>query len=377
MDDCSPELLADVRLGLVKDIGPRLQRNLLAAFGSSQAVLNAPRDQLLRVDGIGPKIVARLASPPPAADVSAELRIAQQHGIRLVSRTTDDYPAPLQDLDDAPQVLYVRGTLTADDALAVAMVGTRHATSYGQQQAELLAAGLARAGVTVISGLARGIDAAAHRGAIAAGGRTLAVIAGGLLHITPSENLKLAEQVAQQGCLLSEAPPRRPPVAGSFPQRNRLISGLSLAVVVVEADDRSGALITARLAAEQGRDVLAVPGPLTSRQSRGCHKLIQDGAKLVMSVDDILSELTHTSAPVPREDGGELRHAAELTLNEIERTVLDAIDTATTQIDDIVVATQLPVHRVLSTISVLEMRRLIRRVSGTQVAQDLSWAVAR
>ncbi len=239
MNSWSPELLADVRLGLVKDIGPRLHRNLLAAFGSSQAVLDALPEELLRVDGIGPKIATRLAEAPPKQEVEAELRIAAHNGIELVRRGTAEYPAPLEQIDDAPQVLYRRGTLVADDSLAVAMVGTRHATTYGRQQAELLAGGLARAGITVVSGLARGIDAAAHRGALDAGGRTIAVIAGGLLNITPAENLKLADMVAAQGCLLSEAPPRRPPVAGSFPQRNRLISGLALGVVVVEADDRS------------------------------------------------------------------------------------------------------------------------------------------
>ncbi|WP_425396439.1 DNA-processing protein DprA [Aeoliella sp.] len=369
MSDWPAELLADVRLSLVKDIGPRLSQNLRAALGSSQAVFEATREQLLAVDGIGPKLVGRIAAAPTLEDVEAELRLAKRSGIQLVTRSGEHYPASLAEIDDPPQVLYLRGSLLPDDAMAVAMVGTRHATQYGLEQAALLAAGLARAGVTVVSGLARGIDTAVHRGALEAGGRTLAVIAGGLLEITPSENLKLADEVAEHGCLVSEAPPRRPPVAGSFPQRNRLISGLSLGVVVVEADDRSGALITARHAGEQGRDVFAVPGSLASRQSRGCHKLIQDGAKLVMSVDDILGELSHPAAPIPQPDGGELRHAAELALNDVERQVLSAIDTANTQIDDVVVQSGLPVHRVLSTISVLEMRKLIRRVSGTQVVR--------
>lgn len=367
MSDWPAELLADVRLSLVKDIGPRLSQNLRAAFGSSQAVFQASGEQLLAVDGIGPKLVGRIAAAPSIKDVETELRLAERSGIRHLTRSSDSYPASLAQIDDPPQVLYLRGELLPDDAMAVAMVGTRHATKYGLEQAALLAAGLARAGVTVVSGLARGIDAAAHRGALDAGGRTIAVIAGGLLEITPAENRKLAEEIATSGCLLSEAPPRRPPVAGSFPQRNRLISGLSLGIVVVEADDRSGALITARHAAEQGRDVFAVPGSLANRQSRGCHRLIQDGAKLVMSVDDILVELSHPAAPIPLADGGELRHAAELALNEVERQVLGAIETANTQIDDVVVQSGLPVHRVLSTISVLEMRKLIRRVSGTQV----------
>ncbi|QDU54035.1 DNA-processing protein DprA [Aeoliella mucimassa] len=367
MDCLSPELLAEVRLSLVKDVGPRTYCNLIAAFGSAEAALSASTSDLQRVDGIGPKVAKRIAEAPPADQVETELRIAARYGIRVVARSDDAYPKPLLEIADPPPLLYVRGTLEPKDTLAVAMVGTRHVTSYGTQQAQQLAAALARAGVTVVSGLARGVDAAAHRGALEAGGRTIAVIAGGLLQVTPAENLKLAEQVVEQGCLLSEAPPRRPPVAGSFPQRNRLVSGLSLGVVVVEADDRSGALITARHAAEQGRDVFAVPGPLTSRQSRGCHRLIQEGAKLVTCVDDILSELSHTAVPVPLDDGGQLRHVAELELNDVERTVLNAIATSSTQVDDVVVTTQLPVHRVLATISVLEMRKLIRRVSGTQV----------
>lgn len=369
MHDWPAEVVADVRLSLVRDIGPRLTRNLLAVFGNAEAVLQASPAELARVDGIGKKLVARLADPPPIDQVHAELAIAARHGIGVITRRDPLYPAGLQQIDDPPPLLYHRGDLTADDTLAVAIVGTRHATRYGLEQAEQLAAALARAGVTIVSGLARGIDAAAHRGALAAGGRTIAVIAGGLLEITPTENLQLADEVVAQGCLLSEAPPRRPPVAGSFPQRNRLVSGLALGVAVVEADDRSGALITARHAAEQGRDVFAVPGPLTSRQSRGCHRLIQDGAKLVACADDILGELTHLAAPIPHQDGTEVRHAAELSLNDVERSVLDAIDTAATQVDDVVVAAGLPVHRVLATISTLEMRRLIRRVSGTQVAR--------
>lgn len=365
----SPQLLEDVRLSLVKDVGPRIQRNLLAAFGTSQAALAATSSELARVDGVGPKIIGRIQAAPPMEDVVAELNVAARNDIHLLSRTDESYPPALHQIADPPQVLYLRGDLVAADALAVAIVGTRHATQYGLAQAEQFGGALARAGVTVVSGLARGVDTAAHRGALAAGGRTLAVIAGGLMEVTPAENRKLAGEVAASGCLISEAPPRRPPTPGSFPQRNRLISGLSLGVFVIEADDRSGALITARHAAEQGRDVFALPGAITSRASRGCHRLIQDGAKLVTCVEDILEELTHTTQPIERDDGTQLRHAAELSLNEIERQVLDAIETNPTLIDNVVTTTELPVHRVLSTISVLEMRKLIRRVSGTQVAR--------
>lgn len=362
-------LLADVRLAMARGIGPRLHAQLIAAFGSSDGALRATDRQLLELNGLGPKLLSQLRSVPPLEDVEVELRLAARHGITLRSLRDDTYPAPLREIADPPQILYVRGELLPEDTLAVAIVGTRHASGYGLEHAEQLANGLARAGVTVVSGLARGIDAAAHRGAIAAGGRTIAVIAGGLLEVTPPENRDLAEQITAAGCLLSEMPPRTPPGPGAYPRRNRLVSGLSMGVVVIEADDKSGALITARHAGEQGRDVFALPGNVTNRGSRGCHRLIQDGARLITGVDDILSELTYPAAPVPRLDGRELRHVAELNLNDLERAILDAIAPSPTAIDQIVVQTELPVHRVLSTISVLEIKRLIRRYSGTQVVR--------
>ena len=221
--------------------------------------------------------------------------------------------------------------------------------------------------MTIISGLARGIDAAAHRGALAAGGRTIAVLASGVVNIYPPEHDKLADEIAAQGAILSEAPPYAEPLSGTFPQRNRLISGLSLGVIVIEAADRSGALITARHAMEQGRDVFAVPGNVDSRTSRGCHRLIRDGAKLVESADDVLEELGPLVEAASRDDGQEIHHPAELMLNEVEQQVLAAIESQSTSIDQIVSQSGLPVPQVLSTISVLEMRRLIRRLSGTTV----------
>jgi DNA processing protein len=228
---------------------------------------------------------------------------------------------------------------------------------------------LARTGFTVVSGLARGIDAAAHRGALAAGGRTIAVLGSGLLEMYPPEHEKLADEVAASGYLLSESPPRMKPLSGAFPQRNRIISGLSVGTIVVEAADRSGALITARHAYEQGREVFAVPGPIDSRVSHGCHALIKDGAKLVESIDDVLAELGPLAENIERDDGTTISSPAELLLNEIEQQVLSAIDGSATSVDAVALSSGLPIHRVLSTISVLEMRRLVRRVSGTQVTR--------
>jgi DNA processing protein len=363
------ELIDSVRLSLVSGVGPLLRKALLERFGSAAAVLTATKGELQAVDGIGPKISARILAAHDEIDPERELRIAVEHRIDVLTEESADYPRPLRQIHDPPGVLFRRGKPQAQDEMAVAIVGTRHATRYGLAQAERLAASLARTGFTVVSGLARGIDAAAHRGAMEAGGRTIAVLASGLLEIYPPEHLELADEIAANGYLISESPPRMVPLSGAFPQRNRIISGLSVGTIVIEAADRSGALITARHAYEQGREVFAVPGPVDSRMSRGCHALIKDGAKLVESIDDVLTELGPLAENIRREDGTLLASPAELTLNEIEQQVLAAIDGAPTSIDAIVQSSELPVHRVLSTISVLEMRRLVRRVSGTQVSR--------
>jgi DNA processing protein len=363
------ELVDSVRLSLVSGVGPLLRKALLERFGSPAAVLAAAKDELQVVDGIGPKIAARIVAAHDEIDAEFELQLAAEHGIDVLADSDAEYPRPLRQIHDPPGVLFRRGQANPQDELAVAIVGTRHATRYGLAQAEQLAGSLARTGFTVVSGLARGIDAAAHRGALAAGGRTIAVLASGLLEIYPPENGKLADEVAANGYLLSEAPPRMVPISGAFPQRNRVISGLSLGTIVVEAPERSGALITARHAYEQGREVFAVPGPIDSRMSRGCHALIKDGAKLVESIDDVLAELGPLAEKIERDDGTTLQTPAELTLNDIEHQVLAAIDSAPTSLDTIAAASGLAIHRVLSTVSVLEMRRLIRRTSGTQVVR--------
>ena len=262
-------------------------------------------------------------------------------------------------------MLYVQGKLEPVDELAIAIVGSRHATNYGLTQAEKLARGLSLAGLTIVSGLARGIDQAAHRGALAAGGRTIAVLGGGVLNIYPPENAGLSKEVRNQGALISEAHPMSAPKSGSFPQRNRIISGMCLGVIIVEAAQKSGALITARLGNEQGREVFAVPGRVDSRLSVGCHRLIRDGAKLVQTVDDVLEELGPLATPIRVDSQQVMRNPAELKLNEQETAVLQAIDTHPTDMDTIVSKSGLPIARVLSTISVLEIRRLVRRLSGS------------
>ena len=363
------DLVDSLRLSLISGVGPRIRQALLERFGSARAALAAAPSELREVYGVGPKLMHKIAGADHEIDVEAEIALCREHGIDILTEAHAAYPRILREIHDPPGVLFVRGTLKPNDALAVGIVGTRHGTQYGLRQAERLAGGLARAGLTIVSGLARGIDAAAHRGALAAGGRTIAVLAGGVMNIYPPEHDKLAEEVAAHGALLSESPPHSEPLAGTFPQRNRLISGLSLGVIVVEAPERSGALITARHAMEQGREVFAVPGNVDSRASRGCHQLIRDGAKLVESADDVLEELGPLVEAVPRDDGQVIHHPAELLLNELEQQVLAAIGSEATSIDAIVAATRLAVSQVLSTISVLEMRRVIRRLSGTTVAR--------
>jgi DNA processing protein len=360
-------LVDSLRLSLIPGVGPKTRKSLLERFGSARAVLAAAPSELREVPGIGPKIMQNIVDADHEIDAEAEIAVCREHGIDIITEDHADYPRALREIHDPPGVLFVRGALKPNDALAVGIVGTRHGTSYGLRQAERLAGGLARAGLTIISGLARGIDAAAHRGALAAGGRTVGVLASGVMNIYPPEHDTLASEVAAHGALVSEAPPHASPMAGTFPQRNRIISGMSLGVIVVEAAERSGALITARHAMEQGREVFAVPGNADSRASRGCHQLLRDGARLVESADDVLEELGPLVEAAPRDDGQVIHHPAELLLNELEQQVLSAVGSEATTLDQIVVKTGLPVSQVLSTVSVLEMRRLIRRLSGSTV----------
>src|SRR5208282_2084187 len=244
-----------------------------------------------------------------------------------------------------PALLYARGAFEPRDQLAIALVGSRRCTSYGMRIAERLASSLARTGFTIVSGLARGIDAAAHQGALKAGGRTIAVLANGLAQIYPPEHAELSMEVARNGVLLSELPMRQGPLAGLFPQRNRIISGLCLGVVVVEAAPRSGSLSTAHHAMEQNREVFAVPGPVDSLASRGCHRLIRDGA---------------------RPDETPVRHPAELCLSDQERSLLGQLDNHPVGVDELITRTSLTASQVLATLSVLELKRLVLRLPGHQ-----------
>lgn len=356
-------------LSMLPGLGPRTLASLLEQFGDATAVLAASGQEISSVPGIGPKLTHTIATARDHVDAAAVAIWCQQNDVSIVCWDDEGYPQMLDDLADAPPILFVRGEIIAEDEIAVAIVGTRHATPYGLKQAERFGYGLAKAGVTVVSGLARGIDAAAHQGALNGGGRTIAVLGSGLGQIYPAEHQGLAKAVAADGAVISEYAPDAKPRGGMFPQRNRLIAGLSLGTLVVEAPDRSGALITARLAGEQNRDVFAIPGPITSRASRGANQLIRDGAKLVQNVEELLEELGPIGRPVVTDSGQEIRSGSELNLNDIERQVLHVIDPTSTSIDAVIEKSGLPAHRVMAIISVLEMRRLIRRLSGQYVSR--------
>lgn len=362
-------LLDAVRLSLVDGVGPVTRQALLERFGSPSAVFHAAPSELREVSGVGSKTLTSLLKARHDDSAASELAHCREQGVGVLVPEHGDYPRPLAKIPDPPGVLFLRGTLQPSDALSVAIVGTRHATSYGIRHAERFAGSLARAGYAVVSGLARGIDAAAHRGALAAGGRTLAVLGSGVLNIYPPEHQTLAEEVIAHGAILSEVPPRAPPLGHAFPQRNRIITGLCLGVLVIEAGERSGALISARHAMEQGREVFALPGSIDSVASRGCHQLIRDGAKLVERIEDVLEELGPLAEPAQTSDDRSVHHPAELQLNEAERRVLEAVPPEVSSIDNVIVASGLPAHRVLAIVSVLEMRKLIRRVSGNLVAR--------
>ena len=356
-------------LAMLPGIGPRTLRELLDHFHSAAAVLAAGGPELACVNGVGPKLIHKIRTASHHVDPNAILQWCAENQARVVCQGSQPYPERLSELPDAPPLLFVRGHIAPEDELSVAIVGTRHATPYGLKQAERFAYSLAKAGVTVVSGLARGIDAAAHEGALNGGGRTIAVLGSGLGQIYPSEHHGLADAVGADGAVVSEFAPDAKPRGGMFPQRNRLIAGLSLGTLVIEAPDRSGALITARMSGEQNREVFALPGPVDSRASRGCNQLIRDGAILVQTVDDVLESLGPISQPIVTDDGHQVRNAAELQLNELERKILEAIGETATPIDQVIAVSEMPAHRVIATISVLEMRRLVRRLSGQYVSR--------
>jgi DNA processing protein len=358
------ELLASMALSLAEGVGPKLQAALLAEFGTAQNVLSQPLEALQNVRGLGPKTAAALANPKLLDQARQMLTECRQQNIDVILRGHSDYPRRLPEICDAPSILYRRGVLLPQDELSIAIVGSRRCTAYGRRHAERLAAALARAGLTIVSGLARGIDAAAHQAALQCGGRTIAVLASGVRDIYPPEHKELAEEITQQGALLSEMSIDQRPLPGLFPQRNRIISGLCLGVIVIEATRNSGALYTARHAMEQGREVFALPGPVDSLASQGCHDLIRDGVTLVRSVEDVLSALGPLPMPASTRADVTIHSPRELSLNPLETQVLNLVSMDPVHVDNLLQAASIETSRVLATLTVLEMRRLVRRLPG-------------
>jgi DNA processing protein len=375
------ERLAALRLHLVSGIGPRLFGALVEHFGSARAAAEAGAGAMAAVRGIGTDSAARMREGIATADPETEMAKADAAGVRILVRGEPDYPIALTYLTDAPPVLYVKGTLVPGDAQAMALVGMRKCSLYGQDQAERLAGGLARCGFTIVSGLARGIDSAAHRGAMDAGGRTIAVLGNGLATVYPPENRKLAETVVAHGALVTEFPMDFGVAAENFPRRNRIIAALSMGVIVVEAGRQSGALITARLGAELGKEVFAVPNRVDAPGAAGAHALIRDGAKLVESVADVLEEFPDLGLQAPAGAGpapapgdptaagarqGTLGLRASLSPEESQ--LVEAMDGEPLALDALIQRTGLAPARVSGALTLLELKGLVRALPGGHFA---------
>ncbi len=356
-----------LQLALTSGIGSVLLERLVERFGSASAVLRASPTELCEVPGVGVAVSRGLRNAENRERALQTQEFCIAHNIDVLLPDNAAFPRLLKEIPDPPSLLFVRGQLRAQDALSIAIVGTRRASHYGRAQAERFARGLSRCGLTIVSGLARGIDAIAHESALEAGGRTIAVLSSGVHEIYPPQHIELSESIAARGALVSEMPPGTIPKRGMFPRRNRLISGLCVATLVIEAGECSGALITARLAGEQGRDVLAMPGMVSSPNARGCHRLIRDGAILVQDPEDVIEALGPLAASVEISPQRTVRNPREFQLDPQQQTILQTVRVEPTSIDSIIVATGLPTSRVLSTLSVLEMNRLIRRLSGNAV----------
>jgi DNA processing protein len=348
----------------VSGIGAARLRALLDYFGDLEIAWQAHTHDLKQA-GLDRRSIANLVQARERLDLEAEVERVQKAGIQLLTWNDANYPPNLHQIYNAPPVLYVRGQLKDQDEWAVAIVGTRRASVYGKEAARMFGAGLARAGVTIVSGLARGIDTVAHQSCLDAGGRTVAVLGSGVDVIYPAANARLAAQIMEQGAVISEYALGTRPEARNFPPRNRIISGLTLGTVVVEADLSSGARITADFAAEQGRDVFAVPGSIFARGSRGTNDLIQQGAKMVCKVNDVLEELNLTMV------SEQAQARAVIPENETEALLLEHLSAEPVHVDELGRSVRLPIAEVSSTLALMELKGMVRQVGG------MSYVVAR
>ncbi len=367
-------------LNAISGLGSIRTRQLLEYFSSAKKVLTASLQELAAPRVIPRNVAENIIRFDKEDFLKKEMALLKKHGVKAISCIDENYPGNLKEIPDAPSVLYFKGTLNKDSDLSVALVGSRRASLYGLSMAEKLAGQLAALGITVVSGLARGIDTAAHQGALKAKGKTIAVLGNGLASVYPPENIKLFEEIAEKGAVLSEFPMTTPPSAFNFPRRNRIVSGLSLGVVVVEASSKSGALITSRCALEQGREVFAVPGKIDNPTAFGVNNLIKQGAKLISSVEDIIEELAprlkNLMQDEKKQDKSENRRGVNdqgaekdmsLTprnLNQEEARVFAHLNDEAIHVDEVTSQSGLSVSQAMSVLLKLELKHLVRQLPG-------------
>jgi len=366
---------AYIALNMMEKVGPVGVRSLAAALGSVADIMQAPCDALMSARGVGPELSKAIVTQRERVDPGAEEEKAAQIGARLVTPIDEQYPRSLLEIHDPPLALYVRGELRHRDRHAVAVVGTRRPTHYGRDTAECISREVARAGFTIVSGLAEGIDTCAHKGALRGEGRTLAVLGSPLDPVYPRSNAALAEEISGHGAVMSELPFGRKPDKTTFPMRNRIVSGLSMGVLVVEAGARSGALITVRQALEQGRTVFAVPGRIDSHASQGCLSLLKDGATLVRGAEDVLAEFDMLIGPVQRAAIGRGESGPVLTSDE--DTLVKTLADGDQDVDSLIRASGLATAAVNSLLIGLEMKKVVRMLPGRRVELARAQAAGR
>ena len=356
---------ACLALNLLPGIGPVRVRRLVEAFGSPEQALAASSGEIGRVDGFGPELSATVAKWQEKVDLARELRRIREVGAHVLTAADDAWPKTLRQIYDAPLVLYVQGELQPRDGQAIAVIGSRRATHYGIQSARKLSFQLAHNGLTVLSGLALGIDTAAHEGALAAKGRTVAVIGSGLGKLYPTENAALAEKIAAgHGAVVTEFPVDYNPDKQSFPLRNRIVAGWSQGVLVVEAPARSGSLITVNQATDYGRPIYAVPGGIDRPTSQGCNKLIQNGARLVMGAEDVLDDLSWLIPPAEQKALAAPLQQPAVPLDADEKVMWETLGHDERQFDDLVTESGLSAAKATVALMRLEMKRLVRQLPG-------------
>jgi len=372
----SADIAKWLKLIRANSVGSTTFARLIKHFGSADLALGASVSELIHIKGIGHKTAEQIAETRNKFDTKAELELAEKLGVWIIHLDDERYPPVLKQIYDPPPVLYIKGSLTRVDNLAIAIVGCRRCSLYGQEQASRFAHLLSSAGFTIVSGMARGIDTAAHQGALSASGRTIAVQGCGLDNIFPPENKKLFELIAKSGACISELPLQYEPLSENFPPRNRIIAGLSLGTIVIEAGLRSGALITARVALENNREVMAIPGKIDSPLSKGAHQLIKQGAKLIESVEDIMEALgyigdqlkNHTTTAakkVSERIETSLSDISQLNLSENEKMIYNCLSKEPSHLDDIITETDLAPGNINATLISLRLKGLIRQLPGS------------